>query len=192
MCARALRAPVFFGSLTRQTGRCAPPPAYCSFAASPKIKINIPGTKCFLFGPNSGRQGRISFHWAKLCTLLSYSGPSWSTLHPPKLRCTLMSYTAPYGATLHPIKLCCILWAKLHPSELSCTLLRYAAPFWATVNPICATLHPSELRCTLLSYLYCYHSCTDPTSDINNAYVEKTPRNITVWQKIWQIIPLLI
>jgi hypothetical protein len=34
-----------------------------------------------------GRQGRISFHWAKLhpnelhCTLLSYYAPSWATRH---------------------------------------------------------------------------------------------------------------
>jgi hypothetical protein len=34
--ARALRAPVFLGSLARQTGRCAPP-AHRSFAAPPKI-----------------------------------------------------------------------------------------------------------------------------------------------------------
>jgi hypothetical protein len=34
--ARALRAPVFLGSLPRQTGRCAPPP-HSSFAAYKKI-----------------------------------------------------------------------------------------------------------------------------------------------------------
>ncbi len=36
--ARALRAPVFLGSLTRKKGHCAPPPhAHRSFAAPPKI-----------------------------------------------------------------------------------------------------------------------------------------------------------
>ncbi len=34
--ARALRAPVFFGSFTRQTGRCAPPPAHRSFLFDPQ------------------------------------------------------------------------------------------------------------------------------------------------------------
>ncbi len=29
----------------------------------------------------------------------------------------------------------------------------------------------------------CHHSCTDPTSYVNETYVEKTPRNVTVWQK---------
>ncbi len=61
--ARALRAPVFLGSLPRPTGRCAPP-AHRSFA--------------------SGRHGGIYFStaWAKLrptelrCTLVSYSAPS--------------------------------------------------------------------------------------------------------------------
>ncbi len=75
----------FLGSLTRQMGRCAPPPpVHRRFAASysfPKNKNNlIPETKCFLSGPNSGRQGRISFHWSKL--------------HPTELHCTLLSYAA--------------------------------------------------------------------------------------------------
>jgi hypothetical protein len=41
--ARALRAHVFLGSLTRQTGRCAPP-GHRSFAAPQKIKKNILST----------------------------------------------------------------------------------------------------------------------------------------------------
>ena len=57
--ARALRAPVFFSSLPRQTGRCAPPLADLSFAAyysTPKDKQNL---------SNWGRphQGLFSFHW---------------------------------------------------------------------------------------------------------------------------------
>jgi hypothetical protein len=84
--ARALRAPVFLGSLTRQKGRCAPPPpVHSSFAASHSSKIK---TTYFLkqnaslqaSGPNPGRQGRISFRWAKL--------------HPTELHCTLLSYAA--------------------------------------------------------------------------------------------------
>ena len=86
--ARALRAPVFLGSLLRPSQ-----------------------LRCFLFtpqnlssGPNSGHQGRLSFHWSKLhptellvhCILLSYAAPSWAPLHPNELRCTLMSYTVPY------------------------------------------------------------------------------------------------
>ena len=37
-----------------------------------------------------------------------------------------------------------------------------------------------------------HHSCADPTSDINDIYVEKTPRIVPVWQKIRQSIPQLI
>ncbi len=57
--ARALRAPVFLGSLPCQTGRCAPPlPAHCSFAVSyftPKNILNLSnlGSPC---------QGPFSFH----------------------------------------------------------------------------------------------------------------------------------
>ncbi len=122
---------------------CAPP--HRSSAAPPKIKNTVfPETKCFPSGPNSGRQGRISFHWAKLhptelhCTLLSYDAPSWATGHPTELRCTLLSYAAFNWATQHPI------WATLHPkiygapSELSCTFLSYAAPVWTMVHPIWA------------------------------------------------------
>jgi hypothetical protein len=58
---RALRAPIFLGSLPRQRGAAR----HRSFAASPKIK-NTPETKCFPSAPNLDRQGRISFHWAKL------------------------------------------------------------------------------------------------------------------------------
>jgi hypothetical protein len=58
MRARALRAPVFLGSLPRQTGSCAPPPLHCSFAVSyltPKNILNL---------SNLGRprQGPFSFH----------------------------------------------------------------------------------------------------------------------------------
>jgi hypothetical protein len=76
--------------------RCAPPsfwakkhakwtlraPAHRSFAASPKIKKKIfPETKCFPSGPNSGYQGLISLHWAKL--------------HPSELHCTFRIFGAP-------------------------------------------------------------------------------------------------
>ena len=62
----------------------------------------IPPEEGFPLGPKLGRQGRISFQWAKLpptelhSTLLSYTAPYWATLHLPELRCTLVCYTAPY------------------------------------------------------------------------------------------------
>jgi hypothetical protein len=69
---RALCAPIFLGPLTRQMGRCVPPPPHCSFADPTKIKNKLfPGTKCFPSGPNSVRQGRI-FSTGLSCTLLSY------------------------------------------------------------------------------------------------------------------------
>jgi hypothetical protein len=146
--------PVFLGSLKRQTG--ATRPSHRSFAALPPKNKQFPETKSFPSGPNSGRQGRISFYWAKLhpnelhCILLSYDAPSWATRHPYELCCTLLSYAAPSSyaafnwATPHPI------WATLHPksytapSELSCTLLSYAAPFWATLHPIWFMLRPKS------------------------------------------------
>jgi hypothetical protein len=143
-----MRAPVFLSSLTHKPGRSTPPRP-SQFRCSPQIKKKLfPETKGLPSGPNSGRQGHIFFHWAKLhptklrCTLLSYAAPPWSTLHPIEQRCTLLSYAAFQWAMLHPI------WTLLHPksyatpSELSCTLLSYAAPFWAK-------LHPSEISCTL-------------------------------------------
>jgi len=56
--ARALRAPVFLGSLPRQTGRCAPPPPPCTLPRSyftPKNILNLSN----LCRP---RQGPFSFH----------------------------------------------------------------------------------------------------------------------------------
>ncbi len=57
--ARARRAPIFQGSLPRQTGRCAPPPAHRSFAASYSTPKNIYDIS------NLGRPrtGLFSFHW---------------------------------------------------------------------------------------------------------------------------------
>jgi hypothetical protein len=106
-------------------GRCAPPIA----ASLLTIKKKIPETKGFPSGPNSDRQGHISFHWAKLhptelhCTY-------WATMHPPELPGTLMSYAAPYWATLHPTKLCCIQLSN------AAYYLSYAAPY------LSYTLHP--------------------------------------------------
>jgi hypothetical protein len=59
MRARALRAPVFLSSLPPQTGRCAPPPAHRSFAASYSTPKNIYNLS------NLGRphQELFSFHW---------------------------------------------------------------------------------------------------------------------------------
>ena len=95
--ARALRAPVILISLSRPTGRCAPPP--------PK-NLLFPETKCFPSGLNSSRQGRIFFHWA--------------TLHPTELHCILLSYAAPF-------EIRCTLLSYAAPCELRYTLLSYAA-----------------------------------------------------------------
>ncbi len=78
----ALRAPVILGALPRPTGRCAPPHQSQLRCSPQNIKINVfPETKCLPSGPNSGRQGHIFFHWAKL--------------HRIELRCTLLRYAAP-------------------------------------------------------------------------------------------------
>ncbi len=188
MRVRALRPPVFLGSLTRKTVRCAPPRP-SQLRCSLKNKKNSPETKCFPSGPNSGRQGRIPFHWAKLhpselhCTFQIYGAPSWAPLHPNEQHCTLLSYAAPSKAILHSSELRSTLWAKLHPSELSCTLLSYATPYpselrftqselrwslclsWALLSyatAFWATLQPSELRCILLSYAVHYWATPHP------------------------------
>jgi hypothetical protein len=128
-------------SCTRASVRCAYPsfwahqhakrgaarlPVNRSFAASyssPKNQNNLfPETKCFPSGPNSGRQGHISFHWSKLhptdlhCTLLSYAATSRATL------CPILSYAAPCWATMQPTKLCCIQLSYVAP------YLSYDAP----------------------------------------------------------------
>ncbi len=81
----ALRAPVFLGSLPRQTGRCAPPPAHRSFAAyysTPKNKQNLsnlgrPHTGPFFF-PRDHRGNEI---WGPL-----------PLPHPSQLRWSFRQY----------------------------------------------------------------------------------------------------
>jgi hypothetical protein len=58
--ARELRAPVFLGSLTCQTGRCAPP-AHRSFGAPHKIKNKYFGKKMHPFWPELGPPGAYIF-----------------------------------------------------------------------------------------------------------------------------------
>ncbi len=152
MRARALRAPVFLGSLTRQTGRCAPPPTHRSFATSPRIKIIVQKQNASLLtctratrgvylsiGPPRLRNIIFPAPRPTYRTLLSYSAPSWALLHPKGL------YAAPNWAMLHILCYAALYLATLHLTELHCTWLSYAAPIWAK-------LHPIELRCTLLSY----------------------------------------
>ncbi len=162
MRARALPAPVFLGSLPRQTGRCAPS-AHRSFAALyllTKIYIfTIYTNKILQVRARAARVEYLSTGPPRLLnitfpaprpscrTLLSYAVPYWASLHSKELCCTLLSYAAPYWAMLHPLGLRCTLlsytapyWAMLGTNEVSCTLLSYAALYWAT-------LHPIELRC---------------------------------------------
>ncbi len=163
--ARALRAPVFLGSLPRQSGRCAPShPSQLRY--SPKnIKINyFQKQNVFLQGQTRAARSGIFFHWVNLhpaelrCTSLSLPAPSWANLHPIELHSTLLSYAAFNWAMLHPMG--AMLHSKSYaaPSELSCTLLSYDTPFWATLHPTWATLRPksyaspSEPSCNLLSY----------------------------------------
>ncbi len=99
--ARALRAPVFLGLLTCQTGRCAPPPP---IAAS-----------LLLIYPQklSLRPLGVYLSIGQSCTLLSYIASYWATLHPPdvhpnELRCTLLSYAV-------PLRYAAFNWVMLHP-----------------------------------------------------------------------------
>ena len=76
---RALRAPVFLGSLPRPVRA---PLAHRSFAAPTKIKNHYFQKQMLPFWPECGRQGRIFFYWAKL--------------HPTELHCILLNYVAPF------------------------------------------------------------------------------------------------
>jgi hypothetical protein len=114
-------------SFTPKGALRAPPlgPVHRSIAAScssPKNKNNLFPEKNFPSGPNSGRQGRISFHWAQL--------------HPTELHGTLLSYAATSWAALCSILLSCV--------ELRCTLLSYAAFNWAMLHPFWAMMHPKS------------------------------------------------
>jgi hypothetical protein len=74
-----------FGRIATPNGALRAPPPIAASLLPPKIKINLfPETKCLPSGPNSGRQGHIFFHRAKL--------------HRTELRCTPVSYryAAPY------------------------------------------------------------------------------------------------
>jgi hypothetical protein len=79
--ARAVRAPVFLGSLKCQTGRCAPPrPA--------QLRCFIFTPQNFPSGPNSGRQGCVYLSIGLSCTLPRSAAPN-------ELHCTLLSYAVP-------------------------------------------------------------------------------------------------
>jgi hypothetical protein len=82
--------PSFWAHCHAQRALHAPPPIAASLLHH-KQKVNYPVTKCFPSGPNSGRRGRIFFHWAKLRI---HSTELHSIL--TELRCTLLNYAAPY------------------------------------------------------------------------------------------------
>ncbi len=96
--ARALRAPVFLGSLPHLTGRCAPPPRPSQLRYSLKNKKTFQKQNASLLGRTRAARGRAYTYLSTglSCTHMSYIAPYWATMHPPELRCTLLSYAAPY------------------------------------------------------------------------------------------------
>ncbi len=55
------------------------------------------------------------------------------------------------------------------------------------------TMSPPPLTSEAKEYnVPCHHSCIDPTSDVDDTYVEKTPRKSQFGKKIRRSIPLLI
>ena len=111
-------------------------------------------------------------------------------LHPSELRCTLLSYASPYGP---PIAASLILptkytekiprnFQKQNASLQAQTRLpgAYRISFhWITealiFNITREIFHWTSEAKKLMSPAP--HSCSDPTSDINDTYVEKTPRS---------------
>jgi hypothetical protein len=70
--ARELRAQVFLGSLPRQSGRCAPPPAHRSFAASYSTPKNIYN----LSNLGRPRPGLLSFQWTTEAVIYKVPSPA--------------------------------------------------------------------------------------------------------------------
>ncbi len=85
--ARALRAPVFLGSLPRPMERCAPlHPS--QLRCSPQTKKTISRNKMSPSRPKLGPPGAYVFP-------LGDAAPYWATLYPRELRCPLVSYAVP-------------------------------------------------------------------------------------------------
>jgi hypothetical protein len=98
--ARALRAPVFLDTLSRQLGATRPPPIAASLLHihRPKnINLLFPDTKAS-FRPELGPPGSIIFPLDHRVEALKFNirCPSPHLSHTSKLRCTLLSYTALY------------------------------------------------------------------------------------------------
>jgi hypothetical protein len=109
--ARALRAPVFLGSLLRSRGRSAPPRP-SQLRCSPKSKKIFQKQYASFLAQTRAARGVYLSTGLRSCTLLSYIAPSWATLQPSELRRILLSYAAHYWATPHP------KWATRHPKNI--------------------------------------------------------------------------
>ncbi len=137
------------------------------------------------------------------CALLSYAAPFWPTLHPTDLRLTLNELRGP------PIAALLILPTK-YTEKTPRNFKKQNASLQARTRAA-RGVYLSTWPWTTEALIYniprvishwtseakkykvpCHHSCADPTSDINDSYVEKTPRNVPVWKKIRQSIPQLI
>ncbi len=91
--ARALRAPVFLGSLPRQTGRCVPPPPIAAALLQIKsVELGLPTSRAFFF-PQEHLGYEICCPPAPRVAHRSFADPSGNILGS-KL-CT--------GAAIHPI-----------------------------------------------------------------------------------------
>ncbi len=198
MPARALRAPVFLGTLPGQTGRCAPP-ADRSFAASysyPENKNNL---------PNSGRprEGLYSFN---------------STTEARKYTEWQASYQVVWigSPTPLPARECCppigiqggrhiyfqrrgwgggtnsddghTLWYSRY------TIISRRPMLWNTYIVPWPPPHTSQLRWSFRQIIYIKKPRKITVWGCflwYQRYVKKTPRNVPVCQKIRQSMPLL-
>ncbi len=177
MRARALRAPVFLGSLPRQTGRCAPPThhSFAAFSSYSKNKNNLPSCpREEPFSFNSTTEAREYSECKAFYPVVRIGSP-----HPLNCKRVWLPPLDPRGKT------------HLHPDE---GVGENQFRRWGIHTYILPPL-TSQLRWSFRWTINRKKPQKNHSVGVilrYQWYVEKTPRNVPVWQKIRQSILQLI